>query len=359
MQRFIYGLIATLFLITTPRHAATKPNGSVYLRHNLVSDLPGQAERRDPNLQNPWGIAFGPTGPFWISDNRTGVSTVYTGDGKAFPAGDPLVVAIAPPLGGMPPASPTGIVFNSTGSFPVAPSKPAVFIFATEDGTISGWNRDVDATHTLLKAQVPDAVYKGLAIGSNGAGNFLFATNFHSGKVDMFDSSFAPAGAFTDGTLPAGYAPFGIQNIGGQLYVTFALQDTDAHDDVPGPGHGFVDIFTTSGVLVKRLISNGVLNSPWGLALAPGNFGDLSGSLLVGNFGDGTIHGFDPSSGVERGQVLIPSGRPLIIEGLWGLIFGNGGLGGDLGVLYFTAGIPGPGEVEDHGLFGSIRPQHP
>lgn len=358
MKRTVLFLATLAFWITRP--AVTAPNGSIFIRHDLISDLAGQAERRDPNLQNPWGIAFSPTGPFWIADNKTGVSTVYTADGKGFPAGSPLVVTIPPPMGGTPPAAPTGIVFNSTGSFTLDGTHPALFIFATEDGTISGWNPMVDATHAILKHTTPNAVYKGLAIGQNTSGNVLFATNFNSGFVDIFDSNYVLIGSFTDGGVPLGYAPFGIRNINGTLYVTFALQDADKHDDVAGAGHGFVDTFTTEGVLIKQLIQQGDLNSPWGLAAAPNNFGALSGDLIVGNFGDGTIHGYDPVSGLERGQVLMPSGRPMVIQGLWGLTFGNGALGADPGFLYFTAGIPGPnGEVEDHGLFGQIRPQHP
>jgi uncharacterized protein (TIGR03118 family) len=206
------------------------------------------------------------------------------------------------------------------------------------------------------------AVYKGLALGKTGSGDFLYATNFNAGTVDVFDTHFAAAlpGTFKDPTIPAGFAPFGIRNIGGKLYVTYAMQDADKHDDVAGPGNGYVDVFDTGGVMLSRLISGGALNSPWGLALAPANFGDLSNALLVGNFGDGTIHGFDPASGAPRGQILIPSGRPFTVQGLWGLTFGNGAQGGATNVLYFTAGIPGPnGMVEDHGLFGSLKAQHP
>jgi len=362
MNRITAGFTAVALLTITPRSADTKPRTDVYLRHNLVSDLPDFADHLDPNLVNPWGIAYGPTSPFWIADNGTGVSTLYDGTGTPFPAANPLIVTVPTPAGGTPPSAPTGMVFNGSPNFQVSAGNPARFIFVTEDGTVSGWSPAVDPTHAVLKATVPDAIYKGLAIGTNASGSFLYATNFHAGKVDVFNSSFAPAslsGTFTDATLPAGFAPFGIANIGGSLYVTYAKQDPDQEDDVPGPGNGYVNVFDTDGNFVKRLISAGVLNSPWGLVRAPANFGQLSGSLLVGNFGDGTIHGFDPVTGVPRGQMLIPSGRPLTIPGLWALIFGNGGSGGDPGVLYFTAGIPGPGEVEDHGLFGQIRPQHP
>jgi uncharacterized protein (TIGR03118 family) len=342
-----------------------QPNRDVYLQHNLISDLPAQAEHRDPNLVNPWGISFSPMGgPFWVSDNGTGVVTVYNGAGEPFPSGSPIVVTAPPAAGGTPPSAPTGQVFNPTTDFALAPAMPAVLLFATEDGNIAGWNPMVNPTNAVTKVDnsATQAIYKGLAMGSNVNGNFLFATNFHAGTIDVFDTNFTPvisATAFKDASIPAGFAPFNIHNIGGQLYVTYAKQDADMHDDVAGPGNGFINVFDTSGVLVRRFASQGTLNSPWGMAVAPANFGDFSGALLAGNFGDGRINAFNVSTGAFLGQMLEPSSRPLVIPGLWGLIFGNGGNGGSLGVLYFTAGIPGGGEVEDHGLFGEIRPQHP
>jgi uncharacterized protein (TIGR03118 family) len=338
--------------------AQSQPRRDVYLQHNLVSDLPAHAEVKDPNLVNPWGIAVGPASPFWIADNKTGVSTLYDSAGRPFPSATPLTVTIPPPAGGTAPSSPTGIVFNGTASFMLS-GAPALFIFSTEDGTIAAWNL-LDPPHAPIKFDnsASGAVYKGIAIATNNGANFVYATNFHAGTIDVFDTNFAPAGSFTDPTVPAGYAPFGIRNIGGNLYVTFALQDSDKHDDVGGAGHGFVDVFKPDGTF-HRLISNGDLNSPWGLAVAPNNFGAFSGNLLVGNFGDGLIHAFDTATGTPTGTLLGPSGRALQIPGLWGLTFGNGSLGGDLGTLYFTAGIPGPGQIEDHGLFGAIRPQHP
>ncbi len=205
------------------------------------------------------------------------------------------------------------------------------------------------------------AVYKGLALGNNGSADFLYATNFHAGTVDVFNSSFALvtlSGTFADPTLPAGFAPFGIRNLGGKLYVTYAKQDADKHDDVAGAGSGYVNVFDTNGNLLQRLISGGALNSPWGIALAPSNFGELSNTLLIGNFGDGTIHGFNPATGALVGGMDGHPHQPLVITGLWGLTFGNGGQGGDPDKRYFTAGIPGPDEVEDHGLFGSIEAKH-
>jgi uncharacterized protein (TIGR03118 family) len=342
-----------------------QPKRDVYLQNNLVSDLNGQGSRRDSNLVNPWGISFSPTGPFWISDNGTGLITVYNAKGIPAPAGNPIVVTVPPPPGGTPPSAPTGQLFNPTVDFTLAPAKPAFFLFATEDGTISGWNPTVDATHSVIRVNnsASGAIYKGLALGSNINGNFLFATNFHAGTIDVFDKNFAPVnspGGFVDADIPAGFAPFNIQNIGGQLYVTYAKQDADKEDDVAGPGNGFVDVFDTSGNLLRRFASQGTLNSPWGMVVSPPNFGEFSNALLVGNFGDGRINAFNISTGAFLGQLLEPSSRPLVILGLWGLTFGNGSDGADPGKLYFTAGIPGQGgELEDHGLFGEVRPQHP
>ena len=338
--------------------ATAQPRADVYLQHNLVSDLPAHAEVQDKNLVNPWGITAGPTTPFWISDNGTGVSTLYDTDGRPFPAGDPLVVTIPPPSGVTTHSAPTGVVFNGTNSFALPTGGKALFIFAAEDGTISGWNLTSGKNAVQKVDHSASAVYKGVTIATHGGSDFIYATNFRTGNIDVFDTNFAPAGSFSDTTLPAGYAPFGIQNIGGTIYVTFALQNAEKHDDVAGAGNGFVDIFNPTGTFT-RLISNGALNSPWGLAKSPANFGEFSNSLLVGNFGDGTINAFDSATGVLQGTLHAPSGRPLTIQGLWGLLFGNGTNGGNPGFLYFTAGIPGPGQIEDHGLFGQIRPQHP
>ncbi len=206
------------------------------------------------------------------------------------------------------------------------------------------------------------AVYKGLAMGSNANGNFLFETNFQAGTIDVLDTNFTPVIsplAFVDTTIPAGFAPFNIENIGGQLFVTYAKQDSAKHDDVSGDGNGFIDVFNTSGVLLRRFASQGPLNSPWGMAVAPSNFGAFSNTLLVGNFGNGRINAFNLSTGAFVGQMLEPGGRSLTIQGLWGLTFGNGGSAGSRDRLYFTAGIPGGGEVEDHGQFGEIRPLRP
>jgi uncharacterized protein (TIGR03118 family) len=325
-----------------------------YFQQNLVSDLPGVADRVDPNLVNPWGIAYGPTTPFWIADNHTGVSTVYDGNGVQ----TRTAVAIPGPAGSKLPGAPTGVVFNSTTDFAVTPGQPAKYIFATEDGTIAAWNSGAAA---VLKGDLSalGTVYKGLALGSSGGKNYLCATNFNAGRVDVFDANFTPvalAGSFTDPNLPAGFAPFNIQNIGGKLYVTYALPDAAKHDDVSGPGNGYVNVFDTGGNLLQRLVSKGPLNSPWGVVLAPAGFGGFGGALLVGNFGDGRINAFNPATGAWLGALRDGSGKALEIEGLWGLIFGNGSRAGDTHTLYFAAGIKGGGDLEDHGLFGSIGP---
>jgi uncharacterized protein (TIGR03118 family) len=317
-----------------------------YQQHNLVSDLPGLADRVDPNLVNPWGIASGPATPFWIANNHTSNSGVYDGNGV------PTRAAVAI-LG-----APTGIVFNPTTDFVLTPGQPAKWLFATEDGTIAAWNSGAAAV-TKADLSALGTVYKGLALGSSGGKNYLYAANFSAGRVDVFDANFVPvalAGTFTDPNLPASFAPFNVQNIAGKLYVTYALPDAARHDDVSGPGNGYVDVFDTDGTLLQRLISQGPLNSPWGVVLAPAGFGGFGGALLVGNFGDGRINAFYPTTGTWLGALQNPSGVAISIDGLWGLTFGNGNQAGDTHTLYFTAGIAGSGAVEDHGLFGSIAP---
>ncbi|MBU6402520.1 MAG: TIGR03118 family protein, partial [Verrucomicrobia bacterium] len=327
---------------------------NAFLQQNLVSDLPGLAENTDTNLLNPWGIAASPTGPLWVSDNHTGIVTVYNGTGAVLS----LVVTIPPPAGGMPPAAPSGMIFNSTSDFIAVSNTPARFIFSTEDGTLSAWS---NGTNALLKVDHSTAgvVYKGLAMGASGGSNYLYATDFHNGRIEVFDGTFADVTAafpFADSTIPTGFAPFGVQNLNGSLYVAYAKQDADKHDDVQGPGNGFVNVFDTAGHLVKRLISNGALNSPWGMVIAPPGFGPFGGKLLVGNFGDGTINVFDPSSGARLGLLQTPAGQPIANPGLWGLLVGNGGNGGDTNSVYLTAGIPAGGNFEDHGLLARVSP---
>jgi uncharacterized protein (TIGR03118 family) len=281
------------------------------------------------------------------------VATVYDGNGFE----TRTAVTILPAAGGKPPASPTGIVFNSTTDFIVGPNQPAHYIFATEDGTISGWNAGAVLTVDLSAS---GAVYKGLALGSSGGKNYLYAADFGLGRVEVFDGSFHPvalAGSFSDPTLPVGFAPFNIQNIRGRLYMTYALRDAAGLDDVPGPGNGYVNAFDPNGMLLARLASGGPLNSPWGLAPAPAGFGAFGGALLIGNVGDGRINAFNPTTGEWLGALENATGEPVSIQGLRGLTFGNGSRAGDPHTLYFTAGIAYSGHVEDHGLFGSIAPK--
>lgn len=313
-----------------------------YIQENLVSDLPGLAKTTDPNLVNPWGIAYSPTGPFWISDNGTGVSTLYNGSGQA----TPLVVTI-------PGGKPTGVAFNGGNANFLITGSPARFLFASENGTVSGWNNS-QATNaaTVIDNSGAGANYKGLAI--DPAQNALFVANFGgSGGLEKYGATFNALGSFTDPTLPAGYAPFNVQNIGGILYVAFAKQDGSG-DDLAGPGNGYVDTFDPATNTFTRLISNGPLNSPWGMALAPADFGQFGNALLVGNFGDGLINAFDPVTGNFLGALTDNAGNAIMIDGLWGLAFGNGGGGGAANKLYFAAGIAGPDNLEDHGLFGSL-----
>ena len=329
----------------------------------LVSNLTGKAPVTDINLLNPWGIAHSPSSPWWVSNNHSGTSTLYNGSGQPFPLppNGPLIVTIPPPLGSDPgtSASPTGIVFNPTTAFVVtsgSTSGAAAFIFATEDGTVSGWNPTVDPTNAVLAVDnsAEGAVYKGLALGTSAGQNFIYASNFSAGTVDVFDGGFLPAmsGSFVDSTIPAGFAPFGIQNINGDIFVTYAKQDEDKMDDVAGLGNGYVDVYDTSGNLIRRFASQGQLNSPWGVVLAPASFGRFGGALLVGNFGDGRLNAFDPNMGTFLGQINQPNGGSLVIEGLWGLGFGNGGNAGSVDTLYFTAGP----DDEANGVFGTLTP---
>lgn len=340
--------------------AAAPNSANTYLVHNLVSDLPDTADFQDKNLVNPWGIAASATGPFWISNNGTGTSTVYSTNG----APSTLVVTVPTPTlatGG----AVTGLISNATTSFAVTSAgktKAASFIFCTEDGTISGWSPTVNSTAAIIAVDQSKsgAVFKGCVAGGTAAAPLLYVTDFHNGAVDVFDGNFnavTSATAFSDPKLPAGFAPFGIANFGGGIYVTYAKQNAAKHDDVAGAGNGFVDVFDGSGTLLRRLITGGALNSPWGMAMAPATFGPFGGSLLVGNFGGGIINAFDPTTGNTLGTLQDSTGHTIPIPGLWGLYFGNGGKGGDPATLYFTAGIAGPyGDApESHGLFGSIQ----
>ena len=335
---------------------------------NLQSDIAGVADRTDPNLVNSWGLTINTTAKvFWIADNGAGVSTLYRPDGSPvlLPSTPAQNFVTIPPTSadtGAPPTSaPTGIVFNPSPSAFLIPktTSPAVFLFDGEDGAIFGWNPGVDLTNAkiIVNNSSPNptisSVYKGLALANRKSGGpTLYATNFHNGTVDVFDSSFNPLmGGFVDPMgIPAGYAPFGIASIDNLLYVTFALQNGAKHDDVAGAGHGFVDVFTPEGGFIKRLIlftdKTGPLNSPWGLAKVPHEFGKFRHDvLLVGNFGDGKINAFDINSGALIASLKNRRGDPLDFNGLWALFFFEDR-------LYFTAGI----SDESHGLFGVIRP---
>jgi len=363
-------LIVLALIIYMPNrlasHATPGPT-QFYAQHNILSDGFIPADHTDSNVVNAWGLVAGPTTPWWIADNGTGKTTLFNIATNAIQA-----TFTVPGAGGAQ-GNPTGVVFNGGTGFVVnngvgAPS-PARFIFSSEDGTLSAF-KGAPIVTVVPNPQAPahGAIYKGLAIDSATAGTMLYATDFHNGKVDIFDSSFHAvtiAGAFTDPNIPAGFAPFGIQNIGGTIYVTYALQDEDQEDDVAGPGNGFVDAYDTSGNLIRRVASAGELNSPWGLALAPADFGRFSGDLLVGNFGDGRIHAFDPTQLTSDGEFeavgLMHSagGPPVQIDGLWALQFGHGttasSANGLTTTLFFTAG---PAH-EDHGLFGSLVPVSP
>jgi uncharacterized protein (TIGR03118 family) len=348
---------AVAVAMTVPAHAAGA--GNDFHQTNLISNLGNVgAQVVDPGLVNPWGLALGPTSPLWVADNGADLSTVYRiAPGGATAAKAKLNVHF--PSG----AAPTGQVFNGTSGFVVktaAGSGPGLFIFSSESGHIYAWNPVADPVDANGDSAVTTeftsktAVYKGLAIGNIGQRTFLFASNFHDNRVDVFDSNFRRVHVFSnfrDRALPRGYAPFGIQEINGFLYVTYALQNAEKHDDVAGPGHGFVDIWTNSGILVRHLVIRDGLNSPWGLAVAPAGFGPFGGDLLVGNFGDGLIHAYGLFSGAPRGTLRNEKHQPIQIDGLWGLLPGTATTGGT-GTLLFSAGLNG----EADGLVGSINP---
>lgn len=338
----------SLLLLFTAAHVSAQH----YQQTNLVSDVPGLAQFTDPDLVNPWGLASSATSPWWVADNGTGLSTLYKGDGTK----QGLVVTVATPPGDTDPATPTGIIFNGSTDFTLTadPTSAARFIFVTEDGTISGWR---SGTQSILKVNNSgSAIYKGVTIAQSSGANRLYVANFSGGTVDVFDTHYAPvtlaAGAFTDPALPEGFAPFNVQNINGNVYVAFAKQDEEKEDEVAGRKLGYVDVFDGSGNLLQRFEHGPWMNAPWGLAMAPADFGKSSNMLLVGMFGSGQIATFDPITGEFEGLLRAPRGRPIQIDGLWALRFGNGGNAGPTTTLFFTAGI----DDEAHGLFGTITP---
>ena len=387
------------FSVRVPVKAAVPV--TMFSQSNLVSDDEQghlSANIQDPNLVNPWGVAFSPTGAVWVNNNGTGTATVYQVNSSTnaisvaqspAPGTGPFVVTVAPPAGTNIISSPTGMVFNPfaerdpTGF--LVNGKPAAFIMDTEDGTISAWNPSlVTATSDKTMLEVDNsknavegdgalpqqdqgegigAVYKGLAIGTipaNGsasAQNVLYAANFRHGTVDVFNDQWQQISSITDGDLPKGYAPFNVQVLDGNLFVTFAKQDASQHDPVAGTGNGFVDEFSMSGQLEARVASHGPLNAPWGLAIAPSDFGKFAGDLLVGNFGDGTISAFNLSNDQFEGKLLGADGQAIKIGDLWTLTPGNGTptnptANGSAADIYFTAGL----QNESQGLFGAIAP---
>jgi uncharacterized protein (TIGR03118 family) len=334
-------LFGVAVVAAAPLSAAKR---NAYAVTPLVSDQPGVAPNTDPNLVNAWGLAAGPTSPWWVSDNGTDLSTLYRGSDGAVQG---LVVSVS--------GGPTGTVFNGTPGFALPTGGVARFIFDNEDGEIRAWN-PAQGTDTVVTADLADgAIYKGLAIADTSAGPRLYAADFHNARVDVFDGNFAlvPDSGFVDPLLPTGYAPFGIQTIGDRVFVSYAKQDEDAEDEVAGQGLGFVDAYDTSGNLLARVAQHGQLNAPWGLAWAPDSFGRFAGDLLVGNFGDGQINAYREHSGqfTHAGELRDGSGKSLSIDGLWALEFGMGGNNGPAGTLFFTAGP----DDETHGLFGQIN----
>jgi hypothetical protein len=375
-----------------------------YRQHNLVADTAGNADFTDPNLVNPWGVAFNPFGPAWVANEGSGVATLYNGNGNPF-SKVVRIPSASEPSGG----HPTGIVFNGSSDFVISSgdaSAPSRFIFATEDGVIAGWAPGVDPTHAIrvvggsepdsesnsengtstngsTSDNMPvypmggsswagfapddttnhddtpphDAVYKGLAITTSSSGSRLYAADFRNNEIDVFDGSFNRAtldsSAFVDPDLPEGFAPFGIQAINGSIYVAYAKQDENKQDDVKGEGLGYISAFTPNGEFIKRVISQGELNAPWGMALAPAGFGEFGSHLLVGNFGDGTINAYDLATGEFAGRLTDTNGNPIQIDGLWALAFGNGYRNQPLNTLFFSAG---PND-EQNGLYGRIDVQ--
>lgn len=307
---------------------------------NLVSDVPGLAPVTDPNLKNPWGVSFSATSPTWVSNSESNTSTLYNSANQL-----QLTVGVS--------GGPTGQVNNGSGTGFLVSGSSAHFIFDTLNGTIQGWASGSSAT---VEVSNPNASYSGLAIGSVGSSNFLYAANFKQGSIDVFNSSWAPAtltGSFTDPNLPAGYSPFNIQNINGSLYVEYAQAGTGPTSPGRGAGLGIVDVYNTSGVLTQRLIGpGGSLNAPWGVVLAPAGFGSFGGDLLVGNFGNGEINAFNPVTGAFLGTLDGPNGNPLVNADLWALAIRAAGSGFDSDGIYFTAGING--QVD--GLYGVIDP---
>src|SRR5579872_809478 len=317
--------------------AFTSALAQSYHPTNLVSDLSGKAPHTDPLLKNPWGLAYSPGQAFWISDEATGWSTLY--DGKGNPQ---TLQVVVPAANGTGQGTPTGIVYNGSSEFKIR-SWTSLFLFATLDGTIQGWSA-FNPSSTLIGAKSAGSVYTGLAITSHTSGNFLYAADSANNRVDVYNATFSLVNSFTDSSIPAGFAPFGIQDIGGQLYVSFA--------STSGGTGGYIDIFTESGALVKQFAHGAPLNQPWGFAVAPANFGPMSNALLVSNNNSaGTIIGYNLTTGKSLGPLKNSAGKPVRIPGLWGIEFGGGSsLNGQKNQPFFTAG---PNDTD--GYFGVIN----
>jgi len=347
----LFGAAALLTLIVVTARANDDQGETFYHQVNLVSDQPGVALLQDTNLVNAWGISFSPTSPFWVSDNGTGKATLYavTNDSSGLPHVAKVGLEVTIPGEG----NPTGQVFNNTTNF-----HGDAFLFVSEDGTISGWRGALGTTAEVLNAR-STAVYKGATLAATPDGLVLLAANFSEATVDAYGGNASLIGQLADPHAPAGYAPFNVQSVGGMIFVTFAKQDPEKKDDVPGPGHGLIDVLDLQTRTFHRFVTGSdaggrlrAINSPWGVALAPRTFGEHADQLLVGNFGSGTIMTFD-ADGHFEGFLQRRSGNPVVIDGLWALTFGNGGRAGVPGTLYFTSGPDG----ESHGLFGSLEPK--
>ncbi len=335
--------------------------GQHYTQTNLVSNT-GNAPVNDPNLQNAWGLVSGPGTPFWVSNNAGGTSTLYSAANGASASIVPLVVTIPNAPSQSAPGSPTGVMFNgSPKDFLLAPKAPAIFLFVSEDGTVQGWNPNVALNNSIIKvdnSQVPNAkngaVYKGATIAEIDGQHFILAANFRSGRVDVFDTNFKQVRlseeAFEDDRIPSDFAPFNVQGVGPNIYVTFAKQDAAKHDPVGGAGFGFVDVFDSHGRLLQRLQHGPWMNAPWGVVWATQHFGEFTNTILIGNFRGGNVSAFNPVTGRFLGNMLNPDGSTLTIDGLWALRFGNDAAAGPGTTLFFTAGP----DHETNGLFGTL-----
>lgn len=335
-----------MFVLVMAFGSQTASAATSFGQINLVTDdqTANPAQVTDPNLVNPWGVSFRPTGPFWVSNNASRTSTLYSVDSANNQTTQLGLVVSIPGAGNV-----TGQVANTSstafnGNF---------FLFVSEDGTVSGWKGILGANAETLVAGLPGNVYKGVAEASVAGNSYLYAANFGTGSIDVIKGSAGAAGLagnFIDPTLPTGYAPFNIQTLGDKLYVAYALKDNNSADEATGPGLGFVSVFDFQGNFLNRAASGGALNAPWGLAIAPPSFGEFAGNLLVGNFGDGTINAYNSATNSFVGQLTDSNGQPIAIDGLWALTVGNDGNAGSSQKLYFTAGPDG----EAHGLFGAI-----